>query len=173
MFPAKVCRHICRNKAQLSGVTKTDLTVYFLILLFLLVLFGFLFPPNLYVLLNNQCSNNHIRRATQKPTQLCMYTMATYAFRRAEWRTSTHGRYKPRASYCCLVPDSDIEMCEVSYHQEQASINALNKNISFCTALLPRCQKDPFPPHPLAWASCVRVFCANLIYFFETQHPYA
>lgn len=63
-----------------------------------------------------------------------------------------------------------IEMCEVSYHQEQASINALNKNISFCTALLPRCQKDPFPPHPLAWASCVRVFCANLIYFFKKQH---
>lgn len=103
----------------------------------------------------------------QKPTQLCMYTMATHASRRAEWRTSTHGRYKPRASYCCLVPDSDIEMCEVSYHQEQASINALNKNISFCTALLPRCQKDPFPPHPLAWASCVRVFCANLIYFLK------
>ena len=96
--------------------------------------------------------------------------MATDASRRAEWRTSTHGRYKPRASYRCLVPDSDIEMCEVSYHQEQASINALNKNISFCTALLPRCQKDPFPPHPLAWASCVRVFCANLIYFFEKQH---
>ena len=96
--------------------------------------------------------------------------MATHASRRAEWRTSTHGRYKPRASYRCLVPDSDIEMCEVSYHQEQASINALNKNISFCTALLPRCQKDPFPPHPLAWASCVRVFCANLIYFFEKQH---
>lgn len=109
----------------------------------------------------------------QKHTQLCMYTMATYAFRRAEWRTSTHGRYKPRASYRCLVPDSDIEMCEVSYHQEQASINALNKNISFCTALLPRCQKDPFPPHPLAWASCVRVFCANLIYFFEKQHFHA
>ena len=68
MFPAKVCRHICRNKAQLSGVTKTDLTVYFLILLFLLVLFGFLFPPNLYVLLNNQCSNIYVRRATQRPT---------------------------------------------------------------------------------------------------------
>ena len=76
----------------------------------------------------------------QKPTQLCMYTMATHAFRQAEWRTSTHGRYKPRASYRCLVPDSDIEMCEVSYHQEQASINALNKKFCPYTALLPRHQ---------------------------------
>lgn len=63
MFPAKVCRRICLNKTHLGGVTKTDLTVYFSILLFLLVLFLFLFPPNLYVLLNNQCSNNHIKQA--------------------------------------------------------------------------------------------------------------
>lgn len=89
--------------------------------------------------------------------------MATHASRRAEWRTSTHGRYKPRASYRCLVPDSDIEMCEVSYHQEQASINALNKNISFLHGTLAAMSKRPVPTSP----TCVGFVRASILRKFN------
>lgn len=115
MFPAKVCRHICRNKAQLSGVTKTDLTVYFPILLFLLVLFWFLFPPNPYVLLNNQCSNIYIRRAMQKPTLVYATIPDTTAFA-VDYIRDIY--YISTGIYCCLALVSNQNFARIADSQE-------------------------------------------------------
>lgn len=56
-----------------------------------------------------------------------------------------------------------IEMCEVSYHQEQASINALNKNISFLHGTLAAMSKRPVPASP----TCVGFVRASILRKFN------
>ena len=56
-----------------------------------------------------------------------------------------------------------IEMCEVSYHQEQASINALNKNISFLHGTLAAMSKKPVPTSP----TCVGFVRASILRKFN------
>lgn len=88
-------------------------------------------------------------------------------------RTSTHGRYKPRASYRCLVPDSDNRNVR-SFLPSRTSVNKRSelRNL-FLHDSLAALSKRPVPTPP----TCVGFVLASIlrkfnIFFWNTMPPH-